>query len=207
MGALTDSDFWGDSTGPFDLANFVGHTCTPHFWDHYNTSANVNLTKWVRTFFESPAWTKAFPEIQTWFKKTEWAGPKGPVSCDPKGQFTDCCMFPTGTYANYSIMVNTPAGGRCAHNETRYCGWQNISGHYCGNTRAFDAPVGCWPDLAGFQTAGPQKLYTADPGFVDMANGNFALKPDSQIFTDFPGFPNIPFGQIGPQYGAGHALN
>ena len=34
--------------------------------------------------------------------------------------------------------------------------------------------------------------------------GNFALKPDSEIFKDFPGFPLIPFGEIGPQASRGH---
>ena len=34
--------------------------------------------------------------------------------------------------------------------------------------------------------------------------GNFALKPDSEIFKDFPGFPAVPFGEIGPQAGRGH---
>ena len=42
-------------------------------------------------------------------------------------------------------------------------------------------------------------MYTADPGFVDIANGDFTLKPDAQIFKDFPGFPIIPFREIGPQ--------
>jgi hypothetical protein len=57
-------------------------------------------------------------------------------------------MFPTGTVANYSVMVNTPAGGRCAHNQTKYCQWQNITNSYCGNTDAFAEPVGYWPDDA-----------------------------------------------------------
>ena len=51
--------------------------------------------------------------------------------------------------------------------------------------------------------AGAQKLYQTDPGFVDMAGLNFALKPDSAIFKDFPGFPDIPFSDIGPQMASG----
>ncbi|MDY4975589.1 MAG: S-layer homology domain-containing protein [Clostridia bacterium] len=42
--------------------------------------------------------------------------------------------------------------------------------------------------------------YKTDPGFVDAANGNYNLKPDSQIFTDLPEFQAIPFDQIG-RYG------
>ena len=147
----------------------------------------------METFFDSPAWKQAFPQIQSWFKKTTWDSPNGPVSCDQKQQYTDCCMFPTGTVANYSVMVNTPAS---------HC--QNITNHYCANSNAFDPPVGCWPDDTKFQVLGPQKLYTSDPGFVDMAIGNFALKPNSQIFADFPGFPEIPFAEIGPHFAVGH---
>ena len=41
-------------------------------------------------------------------------------------------------------------------------------------------------------------LVTAgDPGFVDAAKGNFALKPDSEVFKKIPGFKPIPFDQIG----------
>jgi len=203
MGELTDCDFWGNST-PFNLSRYAGHTCTPHFWDHYQNYRTLNQTKWVGTFFESPVWKAAFPQIQSWWRKTSWDGPNGPVSCDQKQQFTDCCMFPTGTVANYSIMVNTPAGGTCAHNEEKYCSWKNISNNYCNYSHAFDAPVGCWPNDAQFQVLGSQKLYTSDPGFVDMAAMNFALKPDSRIFKDFPGFPPIPFADIGPQFSFGH---
>jgi hypothetical protein len=226
MGALTDSDFWNcddakqhDGCGPHNLSKLVGHTCTPHFWEHYDNYGTFNQTKWISTYFDSAVWMKYFPSIQSWWKKTTWDaagdgdGRGPPVSCDQKGQFSDCCMFPTGTKANYSIMVNTPwdAGRQrvqCAHNDSQHCTWQNISiAEWCDNSHAFDAPVGCWPIAAGFQQVGPQKLYTADPGFVDMASGNFALKPDAQIYHDFPGFPAIPFGEIGPRYQAGHGAS
>ena len=36
-----------------------------------------------------------------------------------------------------------------------------------------------------------------DPGFVDVANGNLALKPDCEAFKKIPGFQPIPFGKIG----------
>lgn len=36
-----------------------------------------------------------------------------------------------------------------------------------------------------------------DPGFVDAANGNLALKPDSIVYQKIPGFPVIPFERIG----------
>jgi hypothetical protein len=43
-------------------------------------------------------------------------------------------------------------------------------------------------------------LETADdPGFVDAAMLNFALKPDAAVFKQLPGFKPIPFDQIGPK--------
>jgi hypothetical protein len=36
-----------------------------------------------------------------------------------------------------------------------------------------------------------------DPGFVDAAAGNLALRPDSEVFARLPGFQPIPFGRIG----------
>ncbi len=36
-----------------------------------------------------------------------------------------------------------------------------------------------------------------DPGFVDAARENYALKPDSEVFQKIPGFEPIPFSKIG----------
>jgi hypothetical protein len=46
------------------LASLVGHTCTPHFWSHYNKYGTFNQMKWISTFFDSPTWKQAFPQIQ-----------------------------------------------------------------------------------------------------------------------------------------------
>lgn len=40
-------------------------------------------------------------------------------------------------------------------------------------------------------------VYENDPGFVDMENRNYLLKPDAQIFKDNPNFQPIPFTRIG----------
>ena len=37
----------------------------------------------------------------------------------------------------------------------------------------------------------------SDPGFVDLAAGNFALRKDSEVFTKIPGFQNIPLDKMG----------
>jgi hypothetical protein len=38
-----------------------------------------------------------------------------------------------------------------------------------------------------------------DPGFVDAAAGNFALRPEAAVFARIAGFKAIPFGEIGPR--------
>ena len=36
-----------------------------------------------------------------------------------------------------------------------------------------------------------------DPGFVDMKNKNFNLKPDAKVYTMIPGFEPVPFDKMG----------
>ena len=43
----------------------------------------------------------------------------------------------------------------------------------------------------------------ADPGFVDVPAGDFSFRPDAPVFGHIPGFPNIPFKQIGPRHPVG----
>lgn len=38
-----------------------------------------------------------------------------------------------------------------------------------------------------------------DPGFVDMKNGNYSLRKDSEVFKKIPDFEPIPFEKIGPK--------
>ncbi|MBP1975180.1 Ig-like domain-containing protein [Cohnella thailandensis] len=38
-----------------------------------------------------------------------------------------------------------------------------------------------------------------DPGFVDLVNGDLSLAPNAPVFTAIPGFPNIPFGEMGTE--------
>lgn len=44
---------------------------------------------------------------------------------------------------------------------------------------------------------GNNLITSADPGFIDVTNGNLALKPDSEVFKKIPGFKPIPFEKIG----------
>ncbi|MDF9844549.1 MULTISPECIES: Ig-like domain-containing protein [unclassified Paenibacillus] len=38
---------------------------------------------------------------------------------------------------------------------------------------------------------------TADPGFTNLAGGDLSLRPDAEVFSAIPGFPDIPFADIG----------
>ena len=46
-------------------------------------------------------------------------------------------------------------------------------------------------------TASDNFVTKEDPGFVDAANGNLALKPGSEVYKKIPGFEPIPFEKIG----------
>lgn len=50
--------------------------------------------------------------------------------------------------------------------------------------------------LGSYQSKGFLET-TDDPGFVDLKNKNFTLKPDSEVFEKLPGFRAIPFHKIG----------
>ena len=46
----------------------------------------------------------------------------------------------------------------------------------------------------------------SDPGFVDYANGDLNFQPGAAVFSEIPGFPDIPFDQIGPMGTVGPSL-
>ncbi len=45
--------------------------------------------------------------------------------------------------------------------------------------------------------SGPNMAYTTDPGFVDFANDDLRLRPDSAAYTDMPGLQQIPLEMAG----------
>ena len=65
------------------------------------------------------------------------------------------------------------------------------------NTAVRNLVVMCGAFARGNYTLEDNLVTDDDPGFVDPAQGNFALKPDSIAFTKIPGFKPIPFDQIG----------
>lgn len=67
------------------------------------------------------------------------------------------------------------------------------------NTARGNVFVGCGEVSGGNWQCGQDEnlVVDHDPGFVDAAGGNFALRPDSEVFTKLPGFEPIPFARIG----------
>ncbi len=59
--------------------------------------------------------------------------------------------------------------------------------------------VMCAEVKSGNWQVGPQQNWVTDrdPGFVDMARGDFSLRPGSEVFRRLPGFKPIPFHKIG----------
>jgi hypothetical protein len=45
--------------------------------------------------------------------------------------------------------------------------------------------------------SGPNMTYTNDPGFINLANNDLRLVPNSTVYTDMPKFAQIPFEMIG----------
>ena len=45
--------------------------------------------------------------------------------------------------------------------------------------------------------SGPNMTYTNDPGFINFANNDLRLVPNSTVYTDMPKFTQIPFEMIG----------
>ena len=80
-----------------------------------------------------------------------------------------------------------------------------ISGNAVGRQKLYSVGVVFQPYCLDWLSCLTPPVHTqVDPGFVDMKAENFAFKKDAQIFKDFPGFPDIPFAQIGPQRSTGH---
>jgi hypothetical protein len=85
------------------------------------------------------------------------------------------------TLANILEIENgLPAGNVIARNLMFRCGGMNLA-----------------KEAQEHSTFEANRETKDDPGFVDAAHGDFALKPDAAAFAQIPGFKAIPFGQIG----------
>ena len=54
-------------------------------------------------------------------------------------------------------------------------------------------------EVDAFGTVEANLLYSEDPGFNDVQNGDYSLRADSRVFRDLPGFCGIDFDSIGVQ--------
>ncbi|MBO5453124.1 MAG: right-handed parallel beta-helix repeat-containing protein [Clostridia bacterium] len=52
-------------------------------------------------------------------------------------------------------------------------------------------------EVAATATVENNIQYKSDPGFYDLANRNYLLKPDAQVYKDIPDFTPIPFTRMG----------
>ncbi len=69
------------------------------------------------------------------------------------------------------------------------------------NHSARNVIVQCETSIDGNWDVRDNLILRWDPGFVDAANGNYALRDDSVVFKAVPGFEPIPFGKIGLETG------
>ena len=133
--------------------------------------------------FQQAPWITHWPWYKDWCHYTSYEG----QPCDPDNKGYDCFMQPTGNVINQTAVV-MPIG---AH------GREPVRWSPCLGTAA-----NCCPDFvcsSGFNSNGSLASYNGDPGFVDFKNGDLTLHHGAQIFQDLPGFPHVPFKDIGPE--------
>lgn len=102
-------------------------------------------------------------------------------------QFIDCTNN-IAVHCHYGFEFVTALPSRIANNVTVDCqvpyswSWVTRSGLVKTNSNI---------------ASGSNVSYATDPGFVNMAQGDYRLRPDAQVYRDLPGFQPIPFDQIG----------
>jgi len=74
-----------------------------------------------------------------------------------------------------------------------FFGYKGLRMNYATNNVA----VRCKNYVEGNWKVGTSLVTQEDPGFKDMAKGNFALRDDAPVFTWLPDFEPIPFEEIG----------
>lgn len=76
-------------------------------------------------------------------------------------------------------------------------GFMESDGQLRLNTAARNLVVRCAATVDGNWDVRDCVTVTGDPGFVDAAAQNFALKDDAEVLKRIPGFERIPFAEIG----------
>ena len=88
-------------------------------------------------------------------------------------------------YNNFTVNISTGASTVGAIN------WSGLPDVYATNFAALGSTT-----ITGDQT-GTNLAYSSDPGFLNWTNRDLRLKPDSRVYTDLPGFQQIPFELVG----------
>ena len=66
------------------------------------------------------------------------------------------------------------------------------------NLAVSNVVVNCWKLKSGrFVTNSTDVVFSSDPGFRDAARGDYALRPDSEVFRRLPGFEPLPLDKMG----------
>lgn len=78
-------------------------------------------------------------------------------------------------------------------------GFLDFSGEPRRNHATGNVVVNCRAVRTGNWEVQNNFVTESDPGFVNAAKLNFRLRQSSAVFTDVPGFEQIPFDQIGPR--------
>ena len=169
---------------PLNMSRYKSvYACKNTFFD----DGDYPFGRWgkvlLNAHFQQAPWITHWPWYKGWCNYTHFQG----QACDPDNKGYDCFMQPTGNVINSTAVV-MPIGTR---------GREPVRWSPCLGT-----PANCCPDFVctkDFNSNGSAAMYAGDPGFVDIEHGDLTLRNDSRIFRDLPGFPHVPFTDIGPE--------
>jgi hypothetical protein len=126
------------------------------------------------------------------------------VSLCSTGKWGTAFLYKTGTQAEHPQPIY------CSNNiaVASSCGFNFITprpGYMANNIAVKCAKPYQWQEVKAGKfvrgnaslAAGTNLTYSVDPGFVNAAGLNFALRSDTQLLKDLPAFRALPFDQIG----------
>lgn len=105
--------------------------------------------------------------------------------------------YPIDCYNN--IAINCGYGFELVTSESPLNNWQNNVAVNCKIPFGYKYVKSDGKEIKKDSTVanGKNITYNNDPGFVNMAQMNFQLKPNAQLFKDLPNFKPIPVDKIG----------
>ena len=126
-------------------------------------------------------------------------GPTGGVGIQVDNTWTGDQIYgniATGRRSGYGAGTGGGSGAAFYNNLTVNCGqggisWSGLPAVYATNVAALGSIA-----ITGDQT-GSNFAYATDPGFVSWSNRDVRLDPGCSVYSDQPGFREIPFEMIG----------